>query len=135
MFALKAVVDVEWENDLRVLQQKGMFVKVGAGCSNTERVSTAWLCTSLFLGLEAETAFNMSWLLKNNYLQRKPKPETQIRTTGRPWQKWEPYPPQCYLCKQVFPTESPACQIQLSICLSPSTAASPGAGLGMMLQL
>lgn len=79
MFALKFVVEVDWENNLCFAAEGDVFEKVGTGCNNTERVSTAWLCTSLFLGLEAEKAFNVSWLLKNKnkYLPSSKKTQTR----------------------------------------------------------
>lgn len=113
--------------------------KVGTGCNNTERVSNAWLCISLFLGLEAERAFNMSWPLKSNLpsiFKENPNQKCRLKQ-----QEWEPYPPHCHLCKQVSATASPECQIQLQTAASSASvwisagAASPAARLGMMLQL
>lgn len=93
-----------------------MLEKVGTGCNNTERVSNAWLCISLFLGLEAERAFNMSCPLKSNLpsiFKENPNQKCRLKQ-----QEWEPYPPHCHLCKQVSATASPECQIQLQTAAS-----------------
>lgn len=60
------------------------------------------------------------WKIKINifHLQRKPKPETLHRTTWRPAQKWESYPPHSHLCKQISAPVSSECQIQLQTAAS-----------------
>lgn len=60
-----------------------VFEKAGTGCNNTERVSTVWLCACSSRGLEAERAFNVSWLLKNKNTYLPSSKETHTRNTDQ----------------------------------------------------